>query len=180
MNINRDTPSSEEKVDALLLPTDERASYIAIYNVNLPFQMFDTAESSTIALNRVKNLLEVDFANADATFQFTASYLLFHPPTRQHRIWTGSFYPRGNAPAMLSTFQRFRPDTFVQFGLDSVENVEDGLRDWPRDLDTAWVFHEMISVIVNVQTLVLQTHPLVSKFPNSTHGRKRHITFALP
>jgi hypothetical protein len=27
---------------------------------------------------------------------------------------------------------------------------------------------------------VLQTHPLVSKFPNSTHGRKRHITFALP
>ena len=179
MDVNRQTPSSEEKVDALLLPTDSRGHYIVIYNVNLPMRLFATDATSTAALERVKNLLERDFANAEATFQFTASYLLFHPATRQFRTWTGSFYPRGNAPAMLSTFQTFRPNTFVQFGLDSVVDVEDGLRNWARE-DTGWVFHEIISVIVNVQTLVSQTHPLVSKFPNSTHGQKRHIVFALP
>lgn len=179
MDVNRQTPSTEEKVDALLLPTDSRGHFIAVYNVNLPMRMFDTAASSAAALERVKNLLERDFANTEATFQFTASYLLFHPATRQFRTWTGSFYPRGNAPAMLSTFQRFRPDTFVQFGLDAVDNVEEGLRNWSRE-DTGWVFHEIISVIVNVQTLVSQTHPLVAKFPNSTHGQKRHIVFALP
>ncbi len=120
MDVNRRAPSSEEKVDALLIPTDSRGHYIVIYNVNLPMRLFATDATSTAALERVKNLLERDFANAEATFQFTASYLLFHPATRQFRTWTGSFYPRGNAPAMLSTFQPFRPDTFVQFGLGTI------------------------------------------------------------
>ena len=40
MDVNRQTPSTEEKVDALLLPTDSRGHFIAVYNVNLPMRMF--------------------------------------------------------------------------------------------------------------------------------------------
>lgn len=177
--MHRNVPRTEEKVDGLLMPMDERNSYLAVYNVNLPVRMFDTVGSSTAALERTKNLLAVDFANANAMFQFTASYLLYNEATAQYRTWTGSFYPRGNAPAYLSAFRRFDPATFVAFGLASVDNVEQSLTSWTRE-DTNWAFSDLISIIVNVQSVVPATHPIVSKFPNSTHGRKRQIVFALP
>jgi len=96
MDVNRRAPSSEEKVDALLIPTDSRGHYIVIYNVNLPMRLFATDATSTAALERVKNLLERDFANAEATFQFTASYLLFHPATTSK---TASEIGREKTPA---------------------------------------------------------------------------------
>ena len=180
LTMNRRTPRTEEKVDGLLVPTDERDSYLAIYNVNLPFRLFDTVHSTTAVLERVKNLLSRDFTNVIATFQFTASYLLVHRATGEQRIWTGSFYPRGNAPAYLSAFKRFHPDTFVQFGLDSLENVEYTLQNWPNRRDTAWVFHQILSIIINVQSMVPTDHPVISKFPRNNHGRKSQIVFALP
>ena len=178
--MNRRTPRTEEKVDGLLVPTDDRDTYLVIYNVNLPFRLFDTIGNTTAVLERVKRLLSIDFVNVIATFQFTASYLLVHRITGEQRIWTGSFYPRGNAPAYLSAFKRFHPDTFIQFGLDSLENVEHTLLNWPNRRDTSWVFHQILSIIVNVQSLLPAQHVLISKFPRRHHGRKSQILFPLP
>jgi hypothetical protein len=178
--MNHRAPRNEEKVDALLVPTDERTHFLVIYNVNVPFRSFDTLESSTNILQRVRNLLSTDFTNAVATFQLTASYLLLHRVTGEQRIWTGSFYPRGNAPAYLSAFTRFRPDTFVQYCLDSLDNVENTLLNWPNRGDTSWVFNEIISIIFNVQSMVQAEHSLVAKFSRRNHGRKTQIIFALP
>ena len=178
--MNHQAPRSEEKVDALLVPTDTRNKLLAIYNVNVPFNLFDTQEDTLQVLERVKNLLVRDFSNAVATFQLTASYLLVHKTTGELRIWSGSFYPRGNAPAYLSAFKKFHPDTFVQYGLDCLDNVEHTLLNWPNRGDTSWVLQEVISIIFNVQSLVSNEHPLIRKFPGNNHGCKRPITFALP
>jgi hypothetical protein len=167
-------------VDGLIVPTDDQNVFLAIYNINLPFRLFDTVESTTQTLQRVKNLLMIDFAGVAATFQFTASYLLLHRVTGEQRIWTGSFYPRGNAPAYLSAFKKFHPDTFVQYGLDCLDIVEHTLLNWPNRGDTSWVLQEVISIIFNVQSLVSNEHPLIRQFPGNNHGRKRRITFALP
>jgi hypothetical protein len=178
--MNHRAPRSEEKVDALLVPTDERENFIVIYNVNIPFRSFDTLESSTNIVQRVKNLLMTDYINLIATFQLTASYLLLHRVTGEQRIWTGSFYPRGNAPAYLSAFKRFNPDTFVQYCLNSLDNVENTLLNWPNRGDTSWVFTQIISIIFNVQSIVPIEHPLITKFTRRNHGRKSQIVFALP
>ena len=178
--MNHQAPRSEEKVDALLVPTDDKKILLAIYNVNVPFNLFLTQEDTIQVLERVKNLLVRDFSNVEATFQLTASYLLVHKTTGQFRTWSGSFYPRGNSRSYLSGFRRFNPDTFVQFGLDSLENVEFTLLNWPNRRDTSWVLHEVISIIFNVQSLVSNENPLIRKFPGINYGRKKRITFALP
>ena len=178
--MNHRAPRTEEKVDGLLVPTDDKDILLAIYNVNLPFRSLDTLENTTAVLERVKNLLIRDFTNIIATFQFTASYLLLHRVTGEERIWTGSFYPSGNARTFLSGFKRFNADTFVEFGLDSMENVEHTLLNWPNRGDTSWVFHQVLSIIINVQSLVPAQHSLISKFPRRNHGRKTQIVFPLP
>jgi hypothetical protein len=178
--MNYRAPRTEEKVDALLVPTDDRDNFIVVYNINVPFRTFDTLESSTVVLERVKRLLLSDFIQLIATFQLTASYLLLHRVTGEQRIWTGSFYPRGNAPAFLSAFKRFHPDSFVQYSLDSLENVEHTLLNWPNRGDTSWVFTQILSIIFNVQSIVPAEHSLISKFPLRNHGRKSQIVFPLP
>jgi hypothetical protein len=178
--MNHRAPRTEEKVDGLLVPTDDREFFLAIYNINLPFRLFDTPNSTVNVLERVKNLLMRDFVDLRATFQFTASYLLLHRVTGEQRIWTGSFYPRGNARTYLSAFKRFQSDTFVQFGLDSLQNVEYTLLNWPNRGDTSWVFNQVLSIIVNVQSLVPAQHFLINKFPRRNNGRKSQIVFPLP
>ena len=178
--MNHRAPRTEEKVDGLIVPTDDKDVFLAIYNINLPFRLFDTVESTTQTLQRVKSLLMIDFAGVPATFQFTASYLLLHRVTGEQRIWTGSFYPRGNARSYLSGFKHFAPETFVQFGLDSLENVEFTLLNWPNRGDTSWVFNQILSIIVNIQSLVPAQHSLIAKFPRRNNGKKSQIVFPLP
>jgi hypothetical protein len=178
--MNHRAPRTEEKVDALLVPTDDKDNFIVVYNINVPFQVFHSMDTSTAILERVKGLLMTDFVQLVATFQLTASYLLLHRVTGEQRIWTGSFYPRGNAPAFLSAFRRFHHDTFVQYSLDSLENVEHTLLNWPNRGDTSWVFTQILSIIFNVQSIVPAEHSLISKFPLRNNGRKSQIVFPLP
>jgi hypothetical protein len=178
--MNHRAPRTEEKVDGLIVPTDDKNIFLAIYNINLPFRLFDTLESTSNVLERVKTLLMRDFADVPATFQFTASYLLLHRVTGEQRIWTGSFYPRGNARSYLSGFKHFEPNTFVAFGLNSLENVEYTLLNWPNRGDTSWVFNQILSIIINVQSLVSAQHSIIAKFPRRNNGKKSQIIFALP
>ena len=176
--MNNQVPRSEEKVDALLLPCDEQGECIVIYNVNIPYEVFATRQDSIRILQRVRNLIQSDFRDIVTSFQITASYLLINEATGEHRTWTGSFYAHGNAPAMLSQFKRFDPNTFVFFALNSLEDIEDTLYHWPRARGTDWKFDHVISIIFNVQCkTVVQSHA-TAKF--RYRDRRNAVTFALP
>lgn len=178
--MNHRAPRNEEKVNGLLVPTDDKNFNIVIYNVNIPFDSLNSVPSSIAILERVKRLVANDFTNVNVSFQLTASYMLHHRATNEQRIWTGSFYPKGNLPASLTAFKRFNVNNFVQFSLDSLDNVENALLNWPNRDDTSWVFTQIISVIFNVQSVVPIDHAVISKFPRRNHGKKRQIVFALP
>ena len=176
--MNNQVPRSEEKVDGLLLLTDEPGECIVIYNINVPYESFATRQQSIRILQRVRNVVQRDFSGIPASFQITASYLLVNEANGQHRIWTGSFYAHGNAPGMLSQFKRFDPNTFIQFSLNCLEDIEDTLYHWPRAQGTEWKFDHVISIIFNVQCKTQLRAPVTAKF--RSRDRRNAITFALP
>jgi hypothetical protein len=167
------------KVDALTVPLTDRANsnYIVIYNINIPMRYLEDEASSIQVLERVKNVLARDLGDYPTTFQITASYELIHQVTRLVRVWTGSFGARNNAPAVLSGFEEFDRNTFVDTALFHIEDIEDRLFQ-PSDETTKWQLHRIISVIVNAQTKVPNSSFLVQAYPR--HGRRAHRTFALP
>ncbi len=176
--MNNQVPRSEEKVDGLLLPTDEPGDCIVIYNINVPYDAFATRQQSIGILQRVRRLVQTDFAGIRTSFQITASYLLVNEANGQQRIWTGSFYAHGNAPGMLSQFKRFDPNTFIYFSLNCLEDIEDTLYHWPRSQGTEWKFDHVISIIFNVQCRTQLQAPVTLKFRH--RDRRNAVTFALP
>ena len=167
------------KVDALSMPLTERrqTKYIVIYNINVPFEHFESEEKSVQVLERVRNLLSRDFEGSEVVFQITASFILVHSITGQKRLWTGSFSVCGNVPAQITCYIEFDSETFVADALDSLEDVEDRL-ERPAALASNWKLDQIISIIFAAQSKVSSDSLILQQFPQ--HGRRSRQTFPLP
>jgi hypothetical protein len=171
--------SSDLKVDAIAVPS--RNSYMVIYNINIPVAIFREPDLLRDALERSKRLLIADLAPASIFYQLTASYVLRNTSDGLERLWTGSFHAQGNRPAQLSGFERFDRATFVQDCIQSLFHVEEKLTWFGQD--TSVVFDRLLSIIINVNTRVGTTHPVLEErnlLVYNARYTKKHRTFALP
>jgi hypothetical protein len=169
------------KVDATLLApsdSDPDKKIVVVYNINIPAYL--NAEETIEAVARAQRLLELDFGGtSDVAYQVTASFYLRNTRTDFQRFWSGSFYAKGNSPAQLSPFQWFDSLTFAP-------NVHDAMQDAEQKLslaitDSTWVFDRLSSIIINAQTKVSRSDPVLSQRGLfATLGRKLQVTFALP
>lgn len=163
------------KVDAFAIPM--RFSFLILYNANIPAHLCQDQETKRAAVERVRNMIQLDFANSQVYFQTTASYYLKHKVTGVEKFWSGSFYARGQSPAVLSDFQLFDPTTFVNIILESSEDVEDRLR-W-RGSQTVWTFSRLESIIVNCEAKVGPSHSIFARRNLNNGGAKNRVTFAV-
>jgi len=165
------------KVDAVSTTLERNNKFLIIYNVNVPYEYLEEEDVTRRVLERIKQLLIRDFQHYPVVYQITASYTLTHSITGQVRVWTGSFSVRDNAPAQLSGFEEFEPDTFVDDSLNHLEDFEARLVRAP-ELSSNWVMSSVISIIFNVQSIVDQNSRTLNYFPRD--GRRSHRTFPLP
>ena len=165
------------KVDAVSTILQRDNKFLIIYNVNVPFAYLEQEDVTRRVLERIRDLLIRDFEQYPVVYQITASYTLAHSITGQVRVWTGSFSVRDNAPAQLSGFEDFDPNTFVDDSLDHLEDFEARLVRAP-ELSSNWVMTSVISVIFNIQAIVDQNSTILNYFPRN--GRRAHRTFPLP
>ncbi len=175
------------KVDCTALPNDtrNRSQYLIVQNVNIPEGMvYDPIEFPTV-LQRVQDYLTAEFSRPQLIpvyFQITAAYNLVHKTTGATRLWTGSFFPRGNSVASLTSFVKFVPEEFVHYvtRLTSRELIEDKFT-W-TDQDSSWQFDGLVSIIINTQANVSPTFPILTERGLIQHGRRKraHVSFLLP
>lgn len=180
------------KVDGTALPVvgedrnGEIDGYLVVFNVNIPERMvYDVAEFRRV-LERTRDFLLTEFQGNVVYYQVTAAYLLRNTRTGETKLWTGSFFPRGNQVAHLSPFQTFDPATFVaNVERDaSADSIEARLT-W-TDHETSWIFDSLISIIVNSQSGVSVVHPVLTRRrlitgngANRRRANRVHVTFAL-
>ena len=134
------------------------------------------------ALERAQRLLSADLAPSRMQYQLTGTYILRNINTGETVSFTGSFFAKANSPAIIQGFRPYNEATFVRNSFDALENAEEQLRSW-RGQDTRFVFDRLVSVIVTVNALVTQNHPVLEKRQLlSNHGRysRRRRTFKLP
>jgi hypothetical protein len=175
------------KVDCTALPhdTQNRHQYLVIENINIPERLVYEPVEFTAVLNRIKDYLTVEFSRPSLIpvhFQITAAYNLVHKVTGATRLWTGSFFPRGNSIASLTAFVIFNPEEFVNFvqRQTSRELIEDKLT-WTNQ-DSSWQFDGLVSLIVNTQANVPITYSLLLEkgFIKNGPGKRVHLSFLLP
>lgn len=148
---------------------------IVLYNINIPKLIVENDDEFRAALERSRDLIQRDFLGESVSFYISATYFLINNHTGLRRLWTGSFLAENNRAAIVSDFQDFSPDTFVERAFNNCQDVEDKLT-W-NDVDTAWSFDALHSIIVNFQCRVEKGHNIVKKYQLSGRTIK---TFALP
>jgi hypothetical protein len=166
------------KVDQTVLQSRDNVG-IFVTNINIP-----AWENIANVLPRVRQLIVSDYTDVgNIQFQVCATYRLRNIQTGDTRQWSGSFNPRGNELNTLSSFRLF-DHAFERTVLEasSEENVLRRLRFY--HVQTDWVFDELTSIIISVQSLVNLTHPTLLRrgLVARRHGRtSRSIsTFLLP
>jgi len=176
------------KVDAtaLFFPEKDRENkFLVIFNVNVPERIVNDDNEYPLVLERIRDLLiaefQVDNNVGPIYYQITATYYLVHKISGASRVWTGSFFPKGNSPAQLAPFRQFDPANFVNHVLQNTtpESIEAKLN-WTEQ-DSNWQFDSLASVIINAQTNVLVSHSVLTRRNLIAHGGRRrlHQTFAL-
>jgi len=177
-----DLPAGEQdilKVDAAFFetrnPQDNRRSRIVLYNINIPVRYVQSQNEYHDVLVRVSELIQNDFLNQNIQFQITAAYWLKHNQTGELKKWCGSFSAQNNHPTRLTDFEQFNPASFIPFVIANSRNAAAKLR-WNRQ-DTHFEFHQLISLILNFQTLVGLNHYAIPRRGLSSHAR---TTFGLP
>ena len=179
--MNQTLGSHHLKVDQTVLPLQNNF-YLLVSNINIPERFIDQVQP---ILGRIVQFISNDYGNATPSidYQLTASYTLRNTNTGELRTWTGSFYPTGNDRACITPFRTYNSNFIANVSLDlQRQNIFNKLQF--NQLDSAWKFESLISIIINVQAKITHNHHVFfSKrhFANYQRRRKRsHLTFHLP
>lgn len=157
------------------------SNYIALLNFNYPIILVQNIPAFERMLNVAGHFLQREFAGLGngVTFQVTASYYLRNKLSAEEKIWTGSFHPKGNGPAILSgghqVYHPFVSETFATTVLSfATEQEAKNQLTWTHH-DTQWEFASLISIIVSCQVVLLKDHGFLRNHQLSeTHtGRRR-------
>lgn len=170
------------KVDATAFKSSDnnrQRFFVVFFNINIPAFVVNDAEQRRDALNRTRDLLVDDFGVRETVFfQITATYILKNAETNDERQWKGSFQTKLNNPSLLSEFQQFRNDTFVEIANGIISNAEAKLLQNGRN--SKWTFERLQSIIVNAQCLVFESHSVLQKRSLVRRQKRFRVTFDLP
>lgn len=172
------------RVDCTALFNQSLQNYLIIMNVNFPHHIISEAGDFRNALEKTATYVSETFGNNfPIKYQVNASFYIRNQETNDLRLFTGSFFLRGNRYLSLSG------PVFINFDLvsfpDSVLNVADldrarQLLTW-TDSDSVWTFHNINSIIVSFQLSREKNHPFLVQYhlhaPRHSRRRRRHVTF---
>lgn len=168
------------KVDQTVLYFED--NYLLVSNINIPEPDFAQLDN---VLDRVQHFISEDYNNLDNIYyQVCATYDLRNTATGELRHWNGSFNPRGNRQNVLRNFQQYVVLLFKNQVIQAClpENIYNCLRFY--HVETSWVFHQLTSAIISVQSEIDALHPTIERrnLLNVRNGRFRrvHLTFLLP
>jgi hypothetical protein len=150
------------------------------YNINIPAFVVHNPDLRRNALERVRVLLETDFNPADQIYyQITGTYVLRNTENNDTCEWVGSFYAGLHNPAVLQDFQLFDRRLFVNTVHNLLETVDEQLLYNGRD--TKWEFDSLQSIIINVQSTVVERHRVIQqrRLKQGIRRRKFRQTFDL-
>ena len=122
------------------------------------------------------NLFLKNFNTQPFDYQISASYWLEHSLTGDRKRWVGSFFARDQAAASITgpVFLLYNSVTFCQSTerLLRLENIRNSLS---RNFDdTKWHYNELISAILNFQTVLPINHSFLLRHSLLTQkGQKR-------
>lgn len=180
------------KVDLTALPFVE-ASYLVFINFTLSVQECEDRAILALCAQLIEEYLQrhVLTAGVSVGFQITASFKLTHSDTGETKLFTGSFFNTSSVMNSLSGNQFFpyRPESFRRHILNyaNPQQAAQKLLQLAADLDTHWQFEQLVSIIINAQSVLPQGHPFVRlhRLDNivNRHGRRRtraHVTTYLP
>lgn len=166
------------KVDCTAV-RQQHNQYVVIYNINLPRDIVRDPTQRLDALQRVRALLISDFSGVNnLSFQITGTYTLRHSETNEVKDWVGSFSTQINNPSVISQFQLFNRQTFVNTVFQILNTAEAQLLYNGRN--SKWKFEELQSIIINVNCNVDGKHPVLKKRRLVRRKIRFRNTFALP
>ena len=91
---------------------------LVLLNFNYPIIVVQNIPVFERFLNVAADYLQTYFGTLATTvrFQVTASYYLRHKELGKEKVWTGSFHPKGNGPAVISCDDEYHlfPKTILQ------------------------------------------------------------------
>jgi hypothetical protein len=143
--------------------------YIVVYDIIIPIKHFDGTEEVSEILNKVKNLILLDFLDCPVAYYIKLSFQIRHTRTGELLTWT----EKDMSPVELSGLEIFDPDTFVPLSLAQIEDVDSHLAEF---IEPKWVLNQIFSIVFHVQSQVKYNITTLSKLP--CNGGKK--VFFLP
>jgi hypothetical protein len=148
-----------------------------LYNINIPLVIVYNNENLIAVLERIKNLILCDFEGEYVEFQLTANFNFKHAKTNKDKTWTGSFNAENNCLDYLLHFKVFDSEKFVKTCFQVISHIEDKFID--NNFDRKWKYDQIVSIFINFEAEVSQSHPIIIDRELQTGGRKPNI-FLLP
>lgn len=180
-------PTMEDlRVDCTALYNVSRQNYLIIINVTYPLHIVSDEGAFRTGLIKTAGYLLTTFGHAPSIrYQVNASFYLKHQESNDLRLFTGSFFLKGNKYLSLSgpLFINFDAATFS----DSVVRAANLERarttlTW-NDNESIWAFHNIHSIIVSFQLSKAKDHPFLMLHhltaPRRSQRKRRHVTFNL-
>lgn len=139
------------------MPIGTNGDIIFISNINIPEMYLDTPDMPAI-IQRIRDFILDDYSTVqNVSFQVCASYNLIHTETGAIRYFHGSFMPGANKTNSLLDFKYFGPDFSNQLtDICQRDICEFILKNY--NLDTSYVFHSLVSIIISIQARVKISH----------------------
>ncbi len=160
------------------VPLDHNDRLTVEYNINIPSFVVHNPDLRRNALERVRVLLETDFNPTEPIdYQLTGTYVLRNTENNDTREWVGSFYAGLHNLAVLQDFQLFNSGSFVNTVHNLLETVDEQLLYNGRD--TKWEFDSLQSIIINVQSTIVERHQIIRARRLGGRRRKFRQTFEL-
>lgn len=169
------------KLDCTSLPVS-RGDQLCILNFSLSRDIAEREADLRRELNTIARFLATTFSRYRITYQLNCSFSLVHKATGDRRTFTGNFFPNSQQSTSLSgdvfrlfVFDRFVQDIFPFFDFGAAARL---LLQVVND-ETDWVFHDIVSFILSVQTILPDDHAFLRRH-ELTHPRakkqRRHVT----
>lgn len=181
------------KVDFTALPF-VRQTYLAFINFTIPVENCRDRAILSNCTNLIEEFLRREIQSSPVLsigFQVTASFILKNSQTNQTRKFTGSFFNAASVSNSLTgeDFFPYRSETFhgqIQRYANPTEAARI-LNQTTQNLDTDWEVESILSVIVNVQSVLPTVHRFLRDNQldflvdqNGRRRKRRHITTYLP
>lgn len=159
MNNNVDSVYDVLNINGIVTRSSRPDHSLIICNANLPLHLLQNRN----AIEQIQGWLVHHFGEHlnNSSYDLSGAYQLINERTNEIRTWTGSFSPRHAHAFAWSRNNIYQSGTFVNTVVQNTRKTD--IENFLQMINptSAWKFHKLLSVIINFDVLLPNTHPFI-------------------